>query len=120
MSALPLPLTSAPTARDILWEHCRNSLGIARLLVQEGRAEPLVATACLMAVETACRAALQHAGFPFDGDADRALEWLSAPEGLRLGLTTGTGRHRLAASEQVVGWVASYLRSEAPERRWGY
>ena len=120
MSALPLPLTSAPTARDILWEHCRNSLGIARLLVQEGRPEPLVATACLMAVESACRAALEHVGFPFDGDVDRALERLSAPWELRSGLADGSGRQRLAAAEQVVAWLASYLRSEAPERSWGY
>ena len=120
MSTLPQPSTSAPTARDLLWEHCRNNLGITRLLVHEGRPEPLVATACLMAVETACRAALEHAGFSFDGDVERALDRLSAPWDLRSGLTGGTGRQRLAAAEQVVAWVASYLRSEAPERSWGY
>ncbi len=29
-----------------LWEHCRNNLGIARLLVHEGRPRVLVETAC--------------------------------------------------------------------------
>ena len=51
-------LDPQPAQRDLLWEHCRNSLGIARLLAHEGRPEPLVATACHSAVEAALRAAL--------------------------------------------------------------
>ena len=54
--------------RDRLWEHSRNALGIARLLVHEGRPEPLVDTACRTAVEAAGRAALEQAGMRFDGD----------------------------------------------------
>ena len=50
VSAVP-PIVGGLPARDVLWDHCRNNLGIARLLVQEGRPEPLVATACWMAVE---------------------------------------------------------------------
>ena len=52
----PTPRMDSEAARDVLWDHCRNNLGIARLLVHEGRPETLVATACLMAVESACRA----------------------------------------------------------------
>jgi len=51
-------LDPQPAQRDLLWERCRNSLGIARLLAHEGRPEPLVATACHSAVEAALRAAL--------------------------------------------------------------
>ena len=52
------PMVAGPSPRDMLWDHCRNNLGIARLLVHEGRPESLVATACWMAVESACRAVL--------------------------------------------------------------
>jgi hypothetical protein len=108
------------SAREVLWERCRNSLGIARLLVHEGRPEPLVATACLMAVETACRAALEHAGYPFDGDIDHALERLGVPPELLGRLLAGTGSGRLAAAECIVASVACYLRSQVPERSWRY
>ena len=53
-----LPVTSPMIQRDALWEQCRNSLGIARLLAQEGRPRALVETACRTAVESACRAGL--------------------------------------------------------------
>jgi hypothetical protein len=107
-------------ARDALWQHCRNNLGIARLLVHEGRPEALVATACLMAAEMACRTALEHTGYPFDGDVGRALDRLAAPPELRRALFFGDPRERLVAAEGAVAWVASYLRSESPERSWGY
>jgi len=106
--------------RDALWEHCRNSLGIARLLVQERRPAALVATACHTAAEAACRAALWQARLPFDGDLDRTLARLHAPAGLWSGAAGLEPAEQLAAAGRVVAWAAAYLRAEVPERRWGY
>ncbi len=117
--AAPLPGAPVAAQRDALWEHCRNNLGIARLLVHEARPRPLVDTACAMAVETACRAALEQAGLRFDGDVDRALVRLGAPRTFAAGDGAAEGAVRLAAAERVVRWVADYLRREAPERSWG-
>ncbi len=36
--ALSLPLIEITSRRDAFWEHCRNNLGIARLLVQNPHA----------------------------------------------------------------------------------
>jgi hypothetical protein len=105
---------------DVLWEDTRNSLGIARLLAHEGRPEGLLATACRMAVENACRAALEQAGERYEGDARRALQRLAAPEGLWVEVMDREGTDRLAAAERAVAWVARHLRNEAPGRRWGY
>lgn len=105
--------------RDALWEHCRNSLGTARLLHQEDRPEALVATACLLAVETACRAALAHAGVPFEGDLEQSLRRLHAPSDIWELQESGRASRRLAAAERAVAWVAGYLRREAPDRSWG-
>jgi hypothetical protein len=105
--------------RDAHWEHSRNSLGTARLLHQEGRPESLVATACLMAVETACRAALAQAGLPFEGSLEQSLRRLSAPSDIWELQESGRAARRLAAAERAVAWVAGYLRREAPQRSWG-
>jgi hypothetical protein len=121
-------LASSPAApprapgldRERMWEHCRNGLGIARLLVHEGRPTALVDTACRMAVESACRAALDLAGFEFDGDLERGLDRLSAPHDLLVGLGDGPASARLAACERAVGFLAGYLRSEAPQRSWSF
>ncbi len=118
MGALPIP--SPATGRDELWDHCRNSLGIARLLHQEGRPEPLVATACLFAVETACRAALDSAGLPYEGDLEHALSRLSAPRDVWELQQAGPAGRRLAAAERAVAWFAAYLRHVAPGRTWGF
>lgn len=107
------------TRRDALWEDCRNSLGIARLLFQEGRPDELVLTACRMAVECACRAALDQRGIRYDGDLPGALGRLGAPLGLGAFGAVG-GAPRLSEAERAVGWVADRLRREAPERTWGY
>jgi hypothetical protein len=115
----PCP-TPAGAARDALWDRSRSSLSIARLLVHEGRPEALLAAACCTAVETACRAALEHAGLGFDGDVNAALARLAAPAGLWSTVEAARGRQRLAATEQAVGWIAGLLRSGAPERPWGY
>ncbi len=123
MAAEAVSVLASPTwiaVRDCHWEHCRNNLGIARLLVQEGRSEPLLATACRGAVENACRAALEHSGAPFEGDLSRAFDHLSAPVELLAELERAQGPERLTAAERVVAWVARYLRAEAPERAWGY
>jgi len=106
-------------SRELHWERCRNSLGIARLLLHEGRPAPLVATACQVATEAACRAALDHGGMPFDGDVARALDQLAAPAWLSEG-EARTAADGLAAAEKIVWWVAEYLRSAAPGRTWGY
>jgi hypothetical protein len=118
--SLASPLFEVTPERDALWDHCRNALGIARLLVQEGRPTPLVDTACQMAVESACRAGLSQAGLRFDGDAGRALQWLSAPPGVWEPPPRGSAATRLAWAQRVVAWVADYLRSEAPDRAWGF
>jgi len=112
----PRPVASR---RDALWEDCRNSLGIARLLVQERRPEALLATACRMAVDSACRAALDQQGIAYDGDLQGCLSRLGAPLGLGAG-GDARGAERLAEAERAVGWVAGRLRSEAPERSWSF
>ena len=115
----PMPLPRALCPRDALWEHARNSLGIARLLVQEGRSVRLVSTACTLTIETACRAALEQAGLPFDGDVEAALARLGAPRTLRP-RPAGAPLDLVAGAEAVVGWIAGYLRREAPEHCWGF
>jgi hypothetical protein len=106
--------------RDRAWGHCRNALGIARLLVHEGRPAELVDTACQMALEAACRAALDRTGLRYDGDVERSLQLLAAPHDLLVGLEVGPPAARLAACERGVGFLANYLRSEAPERSWRF
>jgi hypothetical protein len=115
-----LPVLAPPSPRDALWEHCRNNLGIARLLLHEGRPGPLVATACQMAVESACRAALAQAGLPFDGSVERGFARLAAPRGLGDETRRDSAAACLDAAEVVVAWTAHYLRREAPEHSWGY
>jgi hypothetical protein len=100
------------------WEECRNSLGIARLLVSERRPEPLVATACRMAVESACRTALQHAGLPWSGDVDSALDRLRIH---RVAADDSpTPRSLLLAAEETVALIAAWLRRQEPTRSWGF
>ena len=118
--SLALPVCDVPLERDVLWEHCRNALGIARLLVQESRPMPMVVTACHAAVESACRTALAQAGLRFEGDASRALEALHAPSDLGDAPPGAAAAERLAAAQRVVAWIAAYLRSAAPERAWGF
>jgi hypothetical protein len=126
MSALPSVLTDPPVLlagarRDRLWSECRNSLGIARLLVHEARPPALAATACRLAVENACRAALEHLGLPYDGDLERALhdlkvdaEWLESTGG------DVAERELLLATERTVGSIAAFLRDAEPARSWGF
>lgn len=113
----PAPVASA---RDQYWDHAKNALGIARLLVQDRRPDPLIDTACRAAIDSASRAALEQAGMRFEGDAERALARLAAPRDLLSALAPGTPAQRLESCERVIGWVAAYLRSEAPERSWGF
>src|SRR5215471_12694789 len=94
--------------RDLLWEDCRNSLGIARLLVQERRPEALVATACRMALENACRAALDQRGLRYDGELRETLAILGAPPGMGA-LDAARGAQRLADAERAVAWLAERL-----------
>ena len=120
MSLVSFPPVIAAAGRDSHWRHGRNSLSIARLLLQDGRPEALIDTACSTAVEAACRAALAQAGLFYDGDVHRALARLAAPrdlwepDGIRPGAAT------LAAAERALGWISGYLRSEAPEHSWGF
>ncbi len=110
----------AVAAADREWIHSRNALGIARLLVHEGRPAELVGTACRMSVEAACRVALERASFPYDGDLERGLRRLSAPVDLIAGLDDGQPAARLAACERALGFLSGYLRSESPERSWTF
>lgn len=118
MTSLSVSSTAAAD-RNAVWEHCRNALGIARLLVQEGRSVELVDTACYLAVDSACRVALEEADLVYDGDPARALGCLAAPRGL-WPLPDGTASDRLRGTERVVGWLATYLKSEAPHHSWGF
>ena len=118
-----MALSALPIRRDIqgpdeLWDHCRNSLGIARLLHHEGRPDPLVATACRLALETACRAALEQVGLDYDGDLERSLALLGVPTDVWELQQAGSAGRRLAAAERGVAWFASYLRHAAPGRSW--
>jgi hypothetical protein len=113
-------LTIASVRRDELWADMRNSLGVARLLVSEGRSEAFVATVCRLAVESACRAALEHRGLHYDGNLERALLVLAAPRELFEGVERTRGQARLTASEAAIAWVASYLQSEATDRIWRF
>ncbi len=120
MSLASFPPVPAALGRDSLWQHARNSLSIARLLLQDGRPSALVDTACGTAVEAACRAALCQAGLFYDGDMQRALARLAAPRGLWEPDVIEAGHATLAAAEHALAWIAGYLRSEAPERSWGF
>jgi hypothetical protein len=105
--------------RDRLWTDCRNSLGIARLLVHESRPPALAATACRLAVENACRAVLEHLGLPYDGDLDRALHDLKVDA--EWSTTAGAADHSLLlATERTVGSIAAFLRDAEPARSWGF
>ena len=100
------------------WEECRNNLGIARLLVSERRPEPMVATACRMAVESACQAALERAGLPWSGDIDAALDRLRVH---RVAVDEApTPRSLLLAAEETVALIAAWLRRQEPNRTWGF
>ncbi len=104
-----------------LWEHTRNSLGIARLLSSERRCEHFIDTACRLAAECACRAMLDVAGQRFEGDVVRALMILDAPEELWFDfIHARCGAGRLAATERLVAWASTYLRHEVPDGAWGY
>ncbi len=119
VSAVP-PMVAGPSPRDVLWDHCRNNLGIARLLVHEGRPESLVATACWMAVESACRAALEQAGLTYVGDLEASLGQLAAPRDIWELQQAGGPARRLVGAERAVAWMATYLKRVAPDRTWGY
>lgn len=115
-----MEMSALPAQRDLLWERCRNSLGIARLLAHEGRPEPLVATACHTAVESALRAALEHAGQRYEGDLGLALARIQAPLDLWDECEPRPRRQWLSDAERAVGWISDRLRREAPERSWGF
>ena len=100
------------------WEECRNNLGIARLLVSERRDESMIATACRMAVETACQAALEHAGLPWSGDVDSALDRLRIHR--VVADETPTPRSLLLCAEETVALIAAWLRRQEPARTWGF
>ena len=118
MALSSLPIRRDSRGPDDLWDHCRNSLGIARLLHHEGRPEPLVATACRLAVETACRTALEQVGLEYDGDLDAALRHLH----VRRDASTRepSARTRLLEAEETVALVAAWLRRQDPGRTWGF
>ncbi len=85
------------------------------MLVNEKRPAPFVETACHLAVENGCRAALALSGRSFDGDVRNALLSLEAPEEL-----LATPGADLAHAERAVEWLASRLRNEIPDRAWGF
>jgi len=113
-------------ARDhgagLLWQHCQNSLGIARLLLHDRRPADLLDTACHTALEYACRAALEVSGRPpFAGDLTKALSSLSAPESLLCDTSQGENPgERLAATERLLDWLSGEMRRRVPERHWRY
>jgi hypothetical protein len=72
-----------------------------------------------MAVERACRAALDQAGLPFDGDVEGALLRLGCLEETGVASEAGAAA-RLASAEAVVSRVAARMRGVAPDRSWGF
>ena len=108
-------LVEQRTEPSVLWRRCRESLGIARLLVNEKRPAPFVETACHLAVENGCRAALALTGRSFDGDVRSALLSLEAPDEL-----LAEPGADLAKAERAVGWLAEHLKNRIPDRVWGY
>jgi hypothetical protein len=115
-AARPAVVPSPPAE---LWEECRNNLGIARLLVNERRPEPMIATACRMAVETACRAALEQEGLPWSGDVDAALDRLRVHRS-PADEASPTPRALLLRAEETVALIAAWLRRHEPTRTWGF
>jgi hypothetical protein len=105
-----------------LWQHSRNSVGIARLLLHERRPVGLLDTACRAAMEYACRAALRAAGRPFSGDVARSLECLAAPQELvgEVSELRDDAAAHLAATERVLAWAAGQLQRAYPGRTWRY
>jgi hypothetical protein len=118
MALSTFPIRAELRGPEELWEHSRNALGIARLLHHENRPEALVATACRLSVETACRAALEQVGVEYDGDLEMALARVGAPRDVWELQQAGPAGRRLAAAERAVAWFASYLRHAAPGRTW--
>ncbi len=118
----PPTIGQAHSDPGVLWQHCRNSVGIARLLLHERRPPDLLDTACRAALEYACRAALGAASRPFSGDLFHGLETLQVPAEL-LGELSADGvaaARRVAATERLVAWVSGELRRSSPERAWHY
>jgi hypothetical protein len=117
------PALARSSAPEALWQHSRNSVGIARLLLHERRPVDLLDTACRAAMEYACRAALHAAGQPFTDDLARSLECLAAPRDL-VGevsdLREGGAPAHLAATERVLAWAAVQLQRACPDRTWRY
>jgi hypothetical protein len=116
---------AAPTGSidpEALWQHSRNSVGIARLLLHERRPIDLLDTACRAAMEYACRAALHAAGQAYTGDVARSLERLAAPQELLGEVSTlrSEGAACLAATERVLAWAATQLQRTCPDRAWRY
>jgi hypothetical protein len=121
MSAWPVPEPAGAPPAHPLWDRCRNSLGIARLLHHDRRPAALVLTACETAVESACRTALGELGLEYDDDVEAALRRLGAPADLLDSLAADAPPDfRLASAERIVAWVAGYLRTAAPGRSWGH
>lgn len=118
MALTALPVRGHLTGPEELWEHGRNALGIARLLHHENRSEALVATACRLSVETACRALLEQLGVEYDGDLELALARVGAPRDVWELQQEGPPGRRLAAAERAVAWFAACLRRAAPGRTW--
>ncbi len=112
--------SAATSPRDAHWEHCRNGLAIARLLVHERRPLTFVETACLTAVEMACRSGLEQTRTTYDGNLERALLSLAVPADMAVWPAVASPTEALAHAERVVGWLAGRLRAEVPERAWGY
>jgi hypothetical protein len=107
---------------EALWQHSRNSVGIARLLLHERRPVGLLDTACRAAMEYACRAALHATGRSFSGDVARSLECLAAPQDLvgEVAELREDAQAHLAATERVLAWAADQLRRACPGRPWHY
>ena len=121
MSLASFPPVLPALGRDSLWQHARNSLSIARLLLQDGRPE------------RSHRHRLRHRGrsrmprgarpgWPLLRRRRVSAPWLAWPRRASSGSPTrlGPGPPTLAAAEHALAWIAGYLRSEAPERSWGF
>jgi hypothetical protein len=79
----------------------------------------LVDTACCMALEAGCKAATETMGHRCEGGLWLALSALDAPKALTAALCEAdSAQERLAATEQLLEWIATYLRRIAPGQAW--
>ena len=107
MTSLPVSAADGGRPRTSSGSTAATPSGIARLLVQEGRRATSWTRPAYLAVDSACRVALEQADLVYDGNPARALSRASGPPRASGRCPTGTPETRLRATERVVAWLAA-------------